>query len=385
MVRIAYVADVHCGNHRRHGGPMSLGLNRRCFHVLETLKAARDVAIAERCELMIVAGDLFDTNRPTPQMIAVVQEIMASNDLGWVVIKGNHDSAGSEAGDHALGPLHPVATVIDQPQIVENGNVDLLCVPFREGRGIEWFPKAVKQLAKESRKGSLRLLVFHLGIEDEHTSKFLQGARDSVPLDLVEDVMDVYGITYAFAGNWHDHRHWYIRDGVSGIVQCGTLCPTGWDNSGTEDHGFVIIYDTKPPEGRGFAHPIEVPGPRFLDVDGPKASGFLKALKEQGHRLYVRYRCETEEMHTATQAIREWTESGLIVAGEVVPDEVEQEAAARTAAMAARSSTTLEKALAAYIGSMPIEPVMLAGGEWEPDRGEILARSKYYLQEGSKR
>ncbi len=54
----AFTADIHAGNHKRFGGPVSVSLNKRCTMVLDVLDAAVDRAIALKCSSFTVLGDL---------------------------------------------------------------------------------------------------------------------------------------------------------------------------------------------------------------------------------------------------------------------------------------------------------------------------------------
>ena len=95
-VRIAHLADPHLGirqYHRQTAG----GINQREHDVANAFRAAVDGVIAERPELVIVAGDLFHSVRPGNASIIFAfrqfQRLLgALPDTPVVLIAGNHDT-----------------------------------------------------------------------------------------------------------------------------------------------------------------------------------------------------------------------------------------------------------------------------------------------------
>lgn len=372
MTKIAFCADIHVGNHKngiKHGGEITAGLNVRCQQVLTVLKGAKDKANELEVDAFVVAGDLFDTARPLPQMIRAVQEIL--EDIPAVLLIGNHDRVSDANGDHALGPLLPVAEVVEHATVIRIGDVDLGCMPYKPGNAREWFDDETMILRSQYSKeeGRVRLLTLHLGIEDDDTEHFLKGAHDAIDRTVVEEAMEHMGLTYVFAGNWHDHRHWYVDDGLKGICQCGTLAPTGWDNSGDDGYGLLCVFDT---EKRPLVSFHEIPGPRFLTVNGARAAdSLLEPATKKGNAVHVRWEANIDEMQEAQEEIDEWVAAGIVVAGNVDPFDDKSEEAARTAAKVARKAETLGEALAKFVEEMPLEEGI--------DRAEVLSRAQTYL------
>jgi len=369
-MKIATIADCHVGNHKNgilHGGPIKCGMNTRCRQVVTALERAVAFCKEQEVDALVVAGDTFDTARPPPQMVEAVQRIL--DEVPSIVLVGNHDRWSDAPGDHALGPLYPVANVIEEPRSVVLGEWELVLVPYMPGNAKDWFEDAVDAVLKKDLEKQ-RLLFFHLGVEDEHTSSFLRGAHDSIHRDVVEELMELHDITYAFAGNWHDHQHWPVLDGAGGIAQCGTLAPTGWDNEGDDGFGNVVLFDTeaKPPVT---FH--EIPGPRFLTVNGPRAiDTVIKHSRERGNDVFVQWRAPLERLREAQEEINEWVDAGLIVGGKaVIEDDQRAEEAAREAAKVTRKAETLGEALAKFVEAMPLQDGV--------DRGDVLEKAQSYL------
>lgn len=361
-MRLAFCADPHIGNHRRFGGPVVAGINTRCRLALDTLGRAVATAQKAKCEALVVLGDLFDTSRPEPQVIAAVQEVV--KDMPLIVLLGNHDQVSAEPGDHALGPLSPVASIVETPQILTLGDVELWTIPFRPGRAVDWLPQVLAEVQGESRSGGqpppIRVLTLHLGLQDDSTAPWLKDAHDSVPVDLVDQLMQQYRIALAFAGNWHDQKQW-VRQGI--ITQVGTLCPTGWDNPGMKGYGGLAILDS---QRIPIVKLMEVPGPRFVKLRS--AAG---PWPKDENQVFVKLIAPPDFMDTAGKWIQAEKDAKRIFDGEVEPEGTEERVAAVTAAQTARSATTLDEAVAGFVGEMQLPEGV--------KRDAVLARVKRYL------
>ena len=360
---LAVVTDLHLHNHRRLGGSSEAGINRRGRDGLDTLARAIGEANRLGCSVFLILGDLFDTTRPSPQLISKVQTVLHSAQQPIVVL-GNHEMVSETLGDHALGPLLPIADVVEVPQIVSIGSENqskFVLVPFRVGPADEWLPDVLEELSPPP--GSI--LGLHLGIRDDATPFYLQNAHDSVASSLLSSLMERYELPLTIAGHWHDRKVWEVPAGK--ILQVGALCPTGWDNPDFEDYGFMAVWDTEEGSGKSIA----IPGPRFVKVDSEEAFNRLVAEPPEEDRIYVEWTALSSDLSYANDRIRRARDADQIIDGCAVPDRIVEQEAARNAARAARSAETIEEALAAYIAEMTLEEGV--------SRKMVLARSKGYL------
>lgn len=374
-MKIALAADVHLGNHRLQGGPVgTAGINLRGRLILDALASAYSIARGAGCEAMVICGDLFDTSKPAPQMIAAAQKIIREGGLPTHVLMGNHDMASAGEGDHALGPLEPVASVISRPARVRlKGSVDevdLWAVPFRPGKAEEWLPAVLAEVqgfpAPGSPASSSRVLALHLGLQDEKTPPWLCDSHDSVQVELVQELMKRHDIDATYMGNWHDPKEVTYHDVDRSvtqplrIIQIGTLCPTGFDNPGL-GYGTMAIHDSL--KGKN-CETVRVPGPRFVATvpDAEKA-------KKSGCSAFLRLRVSPDEMPRERERARQLEATGIRV--ELVPDAAEAAAALRIAAGASRDSESVEQSIAAYVEQMPLEIAEI--------RPAVLERVKRYL------
>ena len=358
---IGILADVHCANHKRFGGPVQAGINRRCRQVLDALEVEVQRCKDRGCKGLAVLGDLFDTVNPPQQVVTEVQRILGSfGGMGVWVLLGNHEQVSDQLGDHALGPLAPVVKVVERPTwVMPWRDYQVLFVPFQPGHASEWLPAVLDEVTDgRHHNGIPTAMVLHLGLADDDTPAFLRGAHDAVTVTLVRELCAKHKIDACFAGNWHHHK---VLSNSPLIAQVGTLAPTGFDNLGL-DHGQIVYWD-------GQAMAVEqVPGPRFLKV---RAEEDVDLEAASGCQVYVQIIADHEHIVAARAELGEALDEGLVCAGEVVPDSKEVRAAAKKAAMVARSADTLDEALAAYVGDMPLED--------DVDRAAVLERSRSYL------
>lgn len=366
---IYFAADAHVGNHRRFAGKTESGLNERCRAALDVLERAAARAREERSPLVLL-GDTFDTARPEPQIIAAVQRALRG--VECYAMLGNHEQVSTAKGDHALGPLdsHDLIQVVEGPALLTAADVDLLFVPFRPGRADDWLADAIDEAADAScqyystPKGRNRVLCLHLGIRDDSTPPWLRDSPGSVDARALARMMEERRIDAVIAGDWHSRRRWLIAGRE--VMQCGSLCPTGFDNEGLNGYGTLARFDPQAEAGARLSFD-ELPGPRFVKL----RPGDALATPPEGYRLYVQVVAPADQLAVCGDQLREAVEAGTIAAGEVVPDQAQAQEAAREAAEEARGEDTLDGALAAFVGRMELPD--------EGARARVLERCRRYL------
>ena len=346
---VAFVADVHVGNHRRFGGTAVAGLNARCVECVDALRDALRVATRERASAFVILGDLFDTSSPSPQQLSAVMGVLAASTVPVVVLLGNHDICSDAAGDHALAPLQyvPGVTVVDSPQVLHE--LGLVLVPYQPGDASEWLPSVVDSIGPHAGY----TLGLHLGIETDDTPSFLKGSHDAVTASLLTDLCSDYGFAGVVSGNWH--KRWtasYFLTGHSddgggrdvSLIQCGALVPTGFDNPGLIGYGSVQLgLDMR-------CHTVA--GPRYLRVKGADGADALfptlTGTRFAHQQLRVQWDVPAQHLEQAMATASVHPD----IAWCVRPDAKEAKAHVKRAACAAASADTLEEAVAAYVSSL---------------------------------
>lgn len=366
MARIALCADVHLGNHRRHGGPVDRSLNRRCWEGLRVFEDAVVAAMNADCDAFVVLGDLFDYRRPEAQLIAEVQRILKGRREAGMrpyLLLGNHEQASGAVGDHALGPLSEVALIVDRPTVFGfPGSVELGLVPFRAEPAKDWLEETVSQLYTDASK--TRLLGVHLGVSDRATPPWLQGAPDSIAAVDLAAIANDAGVEHVLAGNWHNRDS--FGHGAVTINQLGALVPTGWDNPGMGGYGQMIVVDSSRLHGDLERHWML--GPRFI-----KLPNHYKPSEDEcrRNRVYVEWTTVASDFAAARLEADAKMASGQWVAADVLLLGEETERMARTAANLARAESTLGEALVTYCDNAPMKATV--------NRAHVAARASHYL------
>lgn len=377
-IRFGAIADLHMASHRLAGGAWRAGINERGYRTTGVFGNALSIAEAKGQQCVVALGDVFDTTSPEPQLIAEAQKMIVDNGVPLHVILGNHDIESADEGDHACGPLGGLRMHVDvheRPKIViigevgltgsERKPVELWMVPFTSGATKDWLPKALMDLSNQSHSNSIRVLCAHFGIYDP---PMLQGpganwilvADDAIFSETLGELCVDYNIPLVLAGNWHTRR--VMQHSAHGrdvlMVQAGTLCPTGWDNPGFDGYGSLVCVEVDE-QGIIDVGFTEVPGPRFVVIRSEEELIEARLQAKNKHcDLYVRWIATPDGVAEARRVLESAHNGSASAMGvsafRIDLDKSEAKAASQAASAAARSSTTREEALEAFVAKMPL-------------------------------
>jgi len=138
-VKLAHLADAHLGFRQYHRQTAS-GINQREADVAHAFRAAIDGVIAERPDVVVIAGDLFHSVRPTNAAIVFafrqLQRLRdALPEAPVVLVAGNHDTPRSTETGSILRLFEElgVHTAIDEPRRLSFSQLELsvLAVPHQ--------------------------------------------------------------------------------------------------------------------------------------------------------------------------------------------------------------------------------------------------------------
>lgn len=359
-MRVALAADVHIANFKTMGGELEGGINRRCRLVLDALRRAVTVAVQEGAGRFFILGDLFDTDTPSPAIIAAAIDALRHPDIQIEIIPGNHDVTSSAVGHSALAPLRRAGIgVVDEAALVVVKTIaEFLFVPYEPGKVAEWFPRRVEQLAAVEAQAP-RVLLAHAGLADAAMAPWLQTAGVSV--DVVGDLIRKHGIQFCATGDFHQRREWYRNDsGMWGrgnggfgdgtlrwprLLQVGALVPCDFGDQ--PPHGSITILDLD----KWTLKEIEIPGPRFITVTDREPL----LIPKDGNTYFLRVQSDVKNRDASTAMIQDAKARGHVADGRVDVDRTEIKAQAATAAKNASSAISTEGAIDDYVRSMPIE------------------------------
>ncbi|WP_029355312.1 DNA repair exonuclease [Bosea sp. 117] len=204
MFRFVHSSDLHIG--KRFGNmPEELrGRLREARHMaLERL--ARE-ARATGAGTILLAGDSFDTETPSPAMLRQALSAMAGAPLRWIVLPGNHDSLLADdlwaAAQGAL-PDNVHLALTPEPLLFDGAAIlSAPCTTRRPGRDLtEWMDDAA------TADGVIRIGLAHGPVQSF--------SEDGVGADVIAPNRPARaGLDYLALGDWHGQmrigeRCWY--------------------------------------------------------------------------------------------------------------------------------------------------------------------------------
>lgn len=211
MFRFVHSSDLHIG--KRFGSmPEELrGRLREARHgVLDRLAAQ---ARAGGAGTILLAGDCFDTETPSPAMLRQALAAMAGHaPLRWIMLPGNHDSLLADelwTAARAALPANVILATQAEPIELEAGVVILPapCTTRRPGRDLtEWMDRAA------TPEGALRVGLAHGAIQSF--------SEDGTGLDVIApDRAARSGLDYLALGDWHGQMQINARSWYSGAPE----------------------------------------------------------------------------------------------------------------------------------------------------------------------
>ncbi len=262
---IAHLADLHLG-YRAYHRMAPGGVNLREHDVAEAFRAALERVIELEPDLVLVAGDVFHTVRPSNAAITYafrqflrLQRALPATPV--VVIAGNHDAPRSvESGSilRLLGEIENVTVADGEVRRLELDAIDtsVLCVPhpaLAAGADIDFAPSS----------SGTNVMVLHATVGGADVEEQLRRFGEYGGVKVDADDLFPERWDYIALGHYHNTAQltpnmWY----AGALERCSTNI---WEES-TVDKGF-LTYDT---EARDVAFHA-VPTRRVIDL--PRLSG----------------------------------------------------------------------------------------------------------------
>jgi hypothetical protein len=160
-MKFVHTADWHLGHVYRRLGPRAAESERWRF---EAVRRVFDLAIAERADFIVVAGDVFDTDTPSAATRQAAVELLRDAPAPTYLISGNHDPcaegsvwfhpAFAEALD---GVRHVHLARSCEPLQVNDGDAVLFPCPVSAKHTREdataWIPAAARGSTAQARIG----------------------------------------------------------------------------------------------------------------------------------------------------------------------------------------------------------------------------------------
>jgi DNA repair exonuclease SbcCD nuclease subunit len=204
MLRVLHTADIHLGARHADLGEQAAAQRQRQF---AAFRATVDLALAEPVDLVLVAGDLFDSNvqpRRSVELVAAELRRLVDARIRAVLIPGTHD-----VYDRAS-----IYRSYDLPALAGAVGSDLLTVltPERDSVVLEAIDVVVHGCVfatKRAPHSPLRDLdvrqddraTWHLGMV--HGSVAIPGQTDGDEVVVTTEEIAATGLDYLALGHWH--------------------------------------------------------------------------------------------------------------------------------------------------------------------------------------
>jgi len=177
-MKFLHIADVHLGMENYGRIDPSTGLHTRLKDFIKCLSFAIDIALEEKVDLVIFAGDAYKNNNPSPtHQREFAQQIyrLSEAEIPVVLINGNHDnpvSFGKATSLDIFGTLNVSGTrIVTKPELL---NIETEAGPVQVF-GLPWPTKNLFLTKEEYKNFNDEDIVKHLQIRV--SKKILEFAR----------------------------------------------------------------------------------------------------------------------------------------------------------------------------------------------------------------
>ena len=224
MLRLLHTADVHLGARHTDLGEQAAAQRERQFAAFRT---AVDLAITEKVDVVLIAGDLFDSNtqpkRSVERVVAELGRLVAAK-IRTVIIPGTHDVY-DRASIYRVHDLAALAGSMADDDLVTVLTPDRPSVHLAACDVIVHGPVFATKRAPHSPLRDLKVVggagaTWHIGIV--HGSLSIPDKTDRDEVVFTREEIEATGLDYLALGHWHS-------------AQQGTAGSTTWAYSGAPE------------------------------------------------------------------------------------------------------------------------------------------------------
>ena len=232
MIKILHTADIHLG--RKFAFLREKGKEYR-NQLLITFEKIVDLAINENVSLLLIAGDLFDSNRVHGTVIRKVLTAfkkLESNGIRVCIIPGTHDIFDEDSIYRFVE--FPSNVTVFTPEFNRKAYEDLDLTVYGEvfdGRYVDESPIQRLSLSKDSK--------YHVGMA--HCAIKIEGWIEKDALLLGRNEIANSGLDYLALGHWHSFQD--FSQGNTKAFYCGAPEPVSMDQKGAGNVLMVTIHN----------------------------------------------------------------------------------------------------------------------------------------------
>jgi DNA repair protein SbcD/Mre11 len=215
MLRLLHTADVHLGARHADLGEQAAAQRERQF---AAFKATIDLAIAEKVDVVLIAGDLFDSNsQPKRSVERVAAELkrLSEKKIRTVIIPGTHDvyDRSSVYRAHDLAAMSTTAAGDDLVTVLTSDRPDVhlaACDAVIHTRVFDT-KRAPQSPLGDLHVASDKRATWKIGLL--HAAVAIPGKTDADEVVVTKEEIAATGLDYLALGHWHSTQR-----GTAGAV-----------------------------------------------------------------------------------------------------------------------------------------------------------------------
>jgi DNA repair exonuclease SbcCD nuclease subunit len=252
MLRLLHLADVHLGARHADLGDAAAAQRERQF---AAFRAAVDLAIAEKVDIVLIAGDLFDSNtqpRRSVERVAAELKRLAAARIRTVIIPGTHDCY-ERASIYRTYDLPALAGAGPDDDSVTVLTPDRPSIHLATCDVVVHGPVFATKRAPHSPLRDLRVThgegaTWHVGMV--HGSIAIPDKTDRDEVVITKDEIAATGLDYLALGHWHSAQQG--RAGSTTYAYAGAPEPVAVNQDGA---GSVLLVElVEPGDASGDRH-----------------------------------------------------------------------------------------------------------------------------------
>ena len=240
MLRLLHTADVHLGARHDDLGEAAAAQRERQF---AAFKATVDLAIAEKIDIFLIAGDLFDSNtqpRRSVERVAAELKRLVGAKVRTVIIPGTHDCY-DRSSIYRAYDLAALAGSAPDDDLVTILTPDVASVHLTACDAIVQATVFGTKRAPHSPLRDLRVAAepaagWHIGLV--HGAIAIPGKTDRDEVVVTKEEIAATGLDYLALGHWHSAQEG--RAGATTYAYSGAPEPVAVNQDGA---GKVLLVE----------------------------------------------------------------------------------------------------------------------------------------------
>ncbi|SHN62140.1 metallophosphoesterase family protein [Fervidobacterium gondwanense] len=236
-----------------HTSDLHLTDDEKYQHRWDALKEIVEVFKKEQADILVIAGDLFDSVTDANKTYEKLRKIL--DEIQVIILPGNHDNEFYNIEGKHLGSNVTVITSIDA--YLDFDNVRVLGLPYEEGLNTtEKVYEKLRYASSLKKTDKLNILLFHgelLSTSYTTADDFYEKGR-YMPVEL--ETLNSLGFSYILAG--HFHTRYDVRNMENGyFIYPGSPVSISQKEKGKRKINIVKLGETPKPVELNSFHYIE--------------------------------------------------------------------------------------------------------------------------------